>query len=1087
MSIFAVSGSGEPDASSPARPRRLPRPGADALAVALLLAFCLGFYRQLTLDGRVLVSFDAVAYFYPHLAYLGARLREGELPLWNPYLFTGVPFLANSQTGVLYPPNWLAMALPSARAYAWSAALHAALAAVGAYAFGRAALGVGRPGALATATAFAFGGFFSAQVGHLNQLQAASWLPLLLLVADRLLRRPSAALAAVGAAILGLQLLAGHSQVVYLSLWATLLYVGAGSLASLRELRRDGASGLEMGGWLLSRLWLFLILAVLGAGLAAAQLLPTYELTGQSIRARGLDYHDAASFSLPPWKLLLSLLPSFGGSPIFSEWTGYVGVAGLLLAGLAIATRPDRRVAAMLLLVVVALFMAFGQFNPAYPRLYSHLPGLDLFRVPARWLLLYSFGVAGLAGLGLDRLAGGGKGTAPAVASDLGGIGTAGVSRPGPSLPDQGSPPGRVPLRQPGSSGRAAPIGSIRSRRAIFGIVALGLPAALLALAVYQARLSGHALELPDRTTALGWAVAASLVGGLIAARRASGRARRAGRGLLIAGLALLLLAAELLAASGPLDLNRTNLLAAVDGPSPEVELLRQRPGLYRVLGVSDNSFELGEAASLRARLAGTLTPEGIYDYLVTSKYRKTLTPNVSLSYRIASLDGYDGGVLPLLRYVQLKSLFPEEGKNLADGRLGIQLRTAPDPRLLGWLNVEYLVMDRTRDLWIDGVYYDTAMERVVGPGQPLALTDLPAFDTAALGIVTHLEGAAAPAGAAAALVKVTTDDGRLFTLPIRAGAETEEGQGSPGVEPTLRPVAPGLRDPSVQEYVARLPLPATARPARVEVEYAGQRGRLVVRSLTQVGPEAGSHRVVDLSPDLRLVYLGDTKVYENRAALPRAFAVGRTRLARGDEAALAALRDPSFDPRREAVVGEVDWARPGGGAQGSSALADAARVDVVEHHPERVVVEAELPTTGLLVLTDSAYPGWRATVNGEERAIQRVNHAFRGVKLEAGRHRVVFAYEPASFRVGLAVSGVALLSIVGLIVAPRRARPQNIGQVDTPIRPRRRSAGLSRQAGEATILRSPALRASAGVSASRHCLADVLDLSPLGPTDPTA
>ncbi len=59
-----------------------------------------------------------------------------------------------------------------------------------------------------------------------------------------------------------------------------------------------------------------------------------------------------------------------------------------------------------------------------------------------------------------------------------------------------------------------------------------------------------------------------------------------------------------------------------------------------------------------------------------------------------------------------------------------------------------------------------------------------------------------------------------------------------------------------------------------------------------------------------------------------------------------------------------------------------------------------------------SFYPGWTATVDGEPREIQRVNFLFRAVRLEAGRHRVTFSYEPASFELGAAITSSGLLAV---------------------------------------------------------------------------
>src|SRR5262245_25762287 len=138
------------------------------------------------------------------MTYRDARLRVGELPLWVPDYFLGAPFLANPQTGVLYPPNWLTVWLEAPRAYAWQAFGHALGMALGGYLFARHALGVGALAALAAAGALAFGGAGQSLFGHLNQLQAAAWLPWAALLADRAWLRRSPRLAALLGVVLAL-------------------------------------------------------------------------------------------------------------------------------------------------------------------------------------------------------------------------------------------------------------------------------------------------------------------------------------------------------------------------------------------------------------------------------------------------------------------------------------------------------------------------------------------------------------------------------------------------------------------------------------------------------------------------------------------------------------------------------------------------------------------------------------------------------------------------------------------------------------------------------------------------------------------
>ena len=246
----------------------------DAAALLGLAALVLLTFWKLALTNRILAGLDVFSYFYPYRDYVSQALRAGRLPLWNPYLFMGAPLLANSQAAVLYPLHWPLIALPVARQVAWSIVLHIYLAGAGTYLFARRSARFGAVAAFLAAAVLAMGGFLGAQVEHLNQLNASAWLPWLLLcvdgVATAAIRRRRWGAVLAGSAVTGLILLAGHTQAAYIVL------SGAGAYALLRGLphlrKRRWAPGLRgLGGLLLMGLG--------GLALAAAQLLPTLELS----------------------------------------------------------------------------------------------------------------------------------------------------------------------------------------------------------------------------------------------------------------------------------------------------------------------------------------------------------------------------------------------------------------------------------------------------------------------------------------------------------------------------------------------------------------------------------------------------------------------------------------------------------------------------------------------------------------------------------------------------------------------------------------------------------------------------------------
>ncbi len=155
---------------------------------------------------------------------------------------------------------------------------------------------------------------------------------------------------------------------------------------------------------------------------------------------------------------------------------------------------------------------------------------------------------------------------------------------------------------------------------------------------------------------------------------------------------------------------------------------------------------------------------------------------------------------------------------------------------------------------------------------------------------------------------------------------------------------------------------------------------------------------------------VGNSSLFLRETAVPRAYVVGRTRVLADARVAREHIVAPDFDPRAEAVVAEGPSLD--GELRGS---VGAARIRLVK--PHRVIVDASCHAECLLVLTDLYYPGWSARVGHEEAAIVRTNAIFRGVRLEAGRHRVAFVYRPNSFRVGAILfvlsTAIALIALL--------------------------------------------------------------------------
>jgi uncharacterized membrane protein YfhO len=130
----------------------------------------------------------------------------------------------------------------------------------------------------------------------------------------------------------------------------------------------------------------------------------------------------------------------------------------------------------------------------------------------------------------------------------------------------------------------------------------------------------------------------------------------------------------------------------------------------------------------------------------------------------------------------------------------------------------------------------------------------------------------------------------------------------------------------------------------------------------------------------------------------------------------------PGFDPRRSAVV---QGNAPQLESRPAHNLLD--RVDIARYEESRVDLHTDSATRSLLVLADANYPGWSAYIDGHTAPILTTNAMFRGVELDAGAHEVAFVYEPTSFRIGAAITALALLVgclLLAMSVRASRRRP---------------------------------------------------------------
>lgn len=470
----------------------------DAIALALLLALPLGLFWTVTIGGETLLPADNLYQWEPWASYatqLGVGTPHNELlsdlvlenyawkrfilqsfrqpggltnrlPLWNPYLWAGAPFLADGQHSAMYPFSLLFYVMPLHLAYGWFTVLQFWMAGISMYVLAR-TLGTNRVGGLLAGIVYQLSSVYVVSVVFTMIIAAMVWLPVLLATIEMVIRDQirggsgRTMLYVVGGVLaLGCQMLAGHPEFTYY----TGLVMGIYALARLgREViaRRGRARvwthAIKAGIWLL-------LMVALGVCIGAAQFVPLYEYAALNFRQGSESYETIIGWAFPKRRVISLLIPNFFGNPTHHTWFdlltwqrmpvirnlrgeptsppqtiywgiknaveggSYVGILPLFLSTIALLGRwrlPRRtgrgpaeeassvdRAAYRRSRFYVWFFAALGAFSlslvfglPTY-RLVFALPFINQLHSPFRWLFPYTISVAVLAGFGITVLSG---------------------------------------------------------------------------------------------------------------------------------------------------------------------------------------------------------------------------------------------------------------------------------------------------------------------------------------------------------------------------------------------------------------------------------------------------------------------------------------------------------------------------------------------------------------------------------------------------------------------------------------------------------------------------------------------------------
>ena len=391
------------DVTSPLKDSGLARNrGRHRVPVGVLaLLAILMFIDVLVRPGRLLseMGTDLSTQFVPWLEFGFGHLRRGHLPLWNPYIYGGTPYVGGFQSAMFYPPNWIHLLFPLAIAINLLITLHTFLTGLFMY-FWASRRGLHPVAAVMSGVLLMFcgAGFLHIYAGHLPNLYSMPWVPLLFLVVDEICDRFHIRWCLLGMAALAMQILAGHPQYVFYTCVALVIYACFRTRRAERRLRFLAGIGLIFVG---------------GVALSSVQLVTGIAASDQSLRSVGIPFQFAAMFSFAPENLLTLVAPGFFGdmaNPLYWgrgylwEMCLFFGTTGLVLAilGAYQGDKPLRR--HLLPMALILLLLALGSHTPLLEILYNYVPGFKQFRSSSKFIWQASVFLVMLAGVGLDHL-----------------------------------------------------------------------------------------------------------------------------------------------------------------------------------------------------------------------------------------------------------------------------------------------------------------------------------------------------------------------------------------------------------------------------------------------------------------------------------------------------------------------------------------------------------------------------------------------------------------------------------------------------------------------------------------------------------
>jgi hypothetical protein len=325
--------------------------------------------------------------------------KEGNFPLWNPHVNSGMPFFDGIASNILYPPNIIHLFLPLSQAINISIALHVLLIGFFMYLWTEnRQLHILACIFSSVTTMFSGAYYLHIYAGHLANLCAMTWVPLIFLSIDGLFKRLSPGWIMLGIFAVSMQILASQLQYVYFTALTVSIYCG---LLMIKATDR------------ISIIWRLMIIPLGSLMITFVQIFSGIRSAADGARSLGTPFSFASMFSFPPENLIMFFSPFFFGDMESLAYWGrcylwemclFIGISGFFMAvyGACYGEKSTRQYS--ITMAIILLIMAMGVHTPLYYFLYHYLPGFNKFRGSSKFIFQSTLFLAMLAGIGVDVL-----------------------------------------------------------------------------------------------------------------------------------------------------------------------------------------------------------------------------------------------------------------------------------------------------------------------------------------------------------------------------------------------------------------------------------------------------------------------------------------------------------------------------------------------------------------------------------------------------------------------------------------------------------------------------------------------------------